>query len=219
MLRRQAGGALDQLDQEGAILADGAWVHFIDLGQGRQVVRLVLGHWPQRVFLEDTVARHIAAACFTLAPGAQLAEHRQLLAAQLPGQLDIAVQGLGLDLTAQRRHQFGTVFQHPGVLVVGQPGAQGRKQFGQVHGILGGVADLGVRQRALQPVRAGFTLGQLKAQHFLDQARIAHGEAQVQVARGQLRVEQRLGQLAGQAQQHFEVFAAGVQHLDHAGIL
>ncbi|MNC38866.1 hypothetical protein D3C75_874970 [compost metagenome] len=88
-----------------------------------------------------------------------------------------------------------------------------------MHGILGGIADLGFRERALQPVGAGFALGQVDTQHFLHQARIAHGEAQVQVTGGQLSVEQRLRQLAGQAQQHFEVFAAGVQHLDHAGIL
>lgn len=85
-----------------------------------------------------------------------------------------------------------------------------------MHGILGSVADLGVRQRPLQPVGAGFALGQLDRQHFLDQARIAHGEAQVQVTGRQLRVEQRLRQLAGQAQQHFQVLAAGMQDLDHA---
>ncbi|EJT83771.1 hypothetical protein PPS11_30571 [Pseudomonas putida S11] len=39
------------------------------------------------------------------------------------------------------------------------------------------------------------------------------------VAGGQLGVEQRLWQFAGQAQQHFEVFAAGVQHLDHATVI
>ncbi|MNH11134.1 hypothetical protein D3C79_706400 [compost metagenome] len=96
--------------------------------------------------------------------------------------------------------------------------AQALVELGQVHRIFGGIADLSLRQRTLQPVRAGLALGQLDAEHFLDQTRIAHGETQVQVTGGQLGVEQRRRQAASQAQQHFKVFAAGVQNLDHPGV-
>ncbi|MCY1449091.1 hypothetical protein D9M71_658110 [compost metagenome] len=122
------------------------------------------------MLLEDAVARHVAAAGFALAPGAQFAQHCQLLGGQLPGQLDVAVQALRFDFAAQLGDQFGAVLQHPGVFVVGQARAQGGEQLGQVHGILGGIADLGVGERALQPVGAGFTLGQVDAEHFLHQA-------------------------------------------------
>lgn len=87
-----------------------------------------------------------------------------------------------------------------------------------MQGIFGGVADLGLRQRTLQPVRAGFTLGQVDVQHLRNQARVAHGEAQVQVGSGQLGIEQRRRQAAGQAQQDFEVLAAGMQHLEHSRV-
>ncbi|MNM92281.1 hypothetical protein D3C81_1046080 [compost metagenome] len=70
----------------------------------------------------------------------------------------------------------------------------------------------------MQPVGTGFALGQLDAEDFLDQTRIAHGETQVQVAGGQLGVEQRRRQAASQTRQHFKVFAAGVQNLDHPGV-
>ncbi|MND98287.1 hypothetical protein D3C80_906300 [compost metagenome] len=174
-------------------------MHVFDLGQRRQRIRLGAGHRPQGVFANDAVTRQVAGAGFAFTPGAQLAQYRQLRARQLPGQLGIAVQLIRVDLAAQLGNQFGTVFEHPGILVIRQLRAQALVQFGQVHGVFGGVADLGFRQRALQPVGAGFTLGQVDAEHLLDQARIAHGEAQVEVAGGQLGVEQWRRQAAGQA--------------------
>ncbi len=194
-------------------------MHVFDAGEGHQVIRLALGQWPQGMLADNPVARQVTGPGLALAPGAEFTQHRQLCPGQLPGQLGLAIDLVGVDLAAQVGNQFGAVLQDPGVLVVRQLRAQAGVDLGQVQRILGGIADLGFRQRALQPVRAGLALGQFDTEHFLDQARITHGEPQVQVRGGQLGVEQRRRQAAGQAQQDFEVFTAGMHHLDHRRVL
>ncbi|MNJ78020.1 hypothetical protein D3C77_756590 [compost metagenome] len=86
-------------------------------------------------------------------------------------------------------------------------------------GILGRIRHLQLGERALQPVGAGFALGQFDIQHLLHQTRIAHGETDPQVTRRQLGVVQRGRQRARHALEDFQVFATGVQHLDHGGIV
>ena len=167
---------------------------------------------------QHAVARQVADTGFVLAPGAQLAQHRQLRAGQLPRQLGITVQLVRVDFAAQLQDQFGAVVQHPGVLVFAQTRTQAGIQLGQVHGVFRGIADLGFRQRTLQPVRARFALGQLDAEHFLHQPRVAHGETEVEVTGGQLGVEQGRRQAAGETQKDFEVFAAGMQHFGDGGV-
>ncbi|RMS17345.1 hypothetical protein ALP71_01649 [Pseudomonas coronafaciens pv. garcae] len=137
---------------------------------------------------------------------------------QFPGQFGIPVDLVRVNFTAQIGDQFGTVVQQPGVFVIGQTRAQDGKQLGKVYCIFGGIADLRLRQRALQPVRAGFALGQVDVEHLLHQSRIAHGKTEVQVSSCQLSIEQRNRQAASQAQQDFEVFAARMNDFDHVGI-
>ncbi|MNS18168.1 hypothetical protein D3C72_498580 [compost metagenome] len=139
-------------------------------------------------------------------------------AGEFPGELGVAIDLVWVDLAAQIGHKFRTVFQHPGVFVVGKLRTQLYENFRQMHGIFGGVADLGFRKWTLQPVGAGFALRQFDAEHFLHQPRIAHGKTQVQVSGSQLRIEQRHRQAAGQAQQDFEVFTAGMDDFDHSRV-
>lgn len=88
-----------------------------------------------------------------------------------------------------------------------------------MHGVFGGIADLGIGKRTLQPVGTGLALGQVDAEHFLHQTRITHGETQVQVSGSQLGIEQWRRQAAGQPQQDFEVFTAGMDDLEHRRVL
>ena len=59
--------------------------------------------------------------------------------------------------------KLGAILQHPGVFFAGKLGAQLDENFRQVHGILGGVADLRLGERPLQPVGTGLALGQFDA--------------------------------------------------------
>ncbi|MDT4877319.1 hypothetical protein FQZ97_1128280 [compost metagenome] len=81
--------------------------------------------------------------------------------------------------------------------------------------VLGGVAHLHLGERALQPVGAGFVLRQVDAEDLQRQLRVAHRKRHAEIRGGQLGIEQRLRQAAGQALEHFEVFAAGMEYLDH----
>ncbi|MNZ40763.1 hypothetical protein D3C78_582950 [compost metagenome] len=125
---------------------------------------------PQRMLADDPVARQVAGTGFLFAPGAKFTQYRELGAGQLPGQLGIAIDLVRIYLATQVGHQFGTVFQNPGVFLVRQLWTQLYEDFGQVHGVFGGIADLGFGERTLQPVGTGFTLGQVDAEHFLHQA-------------------------------------------------
>ncbi|MNI06586.1 hypothetical protein D3C73_595720 [compost metagenome] len=154
---------------------------------------------PQRMLADDPVARQVAGPGFLFTPGAELTQNGKLGARQLPGQLGIAIDLVRIDLAAQVGHQFGAIFQDPGVFLVGKLWTQFYENFSQMHGIFGGIADLGFGKRALQPVGTGFPLGQVDAEHFLHQPRIAHGKTKVQISGSQLRIEQRRRQAAGQA--------------------
>ena len=194
-------------------------MHLIDARQRNQIARLGTRQRPQTGLAQHAIARLVARSGLALTPGGQHLEHGQLLRLEAPGLLDLSIGLLRVGFALQVGDQLGTVLQHPGSLVVRQLRQQRFVEFGQVLRILGGVAHLHLAQRPLQPVRARFALGQFDAKHGLDQPRIAHGKADVQVAGGQLGIEQRLRQAAGQAQQHFEVLAAGMQHLYHSSIV
>ncbi|MNC67302.1 hypothetical protein D3C75_1177850 [compost metagenome] len=101
------------------------------------------------MFADHPIAWQIPGPGLALAPGTQLAQYCQLCPGQLPGQLGFAVKLVGVDLATQLRHQFGAIFEHPGVFLVRQLRAQPFIDFGQVNRVFSGVADLGLRQRAL----------------------------------------------------------------------
>ncbi|MNZ29718.1 hypothetical protein D3C78_469720 [compost metagenome] len=194
-------------------------MHVLDARQADTIARLGTRQRPQRALAQDAVAWLVALAGLLLAPGTERAHHGQLLAIETPGQLDLAPGVLRVVHLALGGDQFGAIFQQPGTLVGAQSPIQLVIDLAQVLDILGGVAHLHLAQRTLQPVGTGFVLRQLDAQQLLDQARVAHGEADVQVTGGDLGVEQRLRQAAGQAPEHFQILAAGVQHLDHGRIV
>ena len=118
LIRPHTARALDQIKQKLAVLTHGTRVHVFDLAQRSKVIRLGFGQGPQRMLANDAVARQVTGAGLLLAPGAQLTQHGQLRAGQLPRQLGVAVHLVRVDFPAQVSHQFGAIFQHPGIFIV-----------------------------------------------------------------------------------------------------
>ena len=216
LLRRQRRSLADQLQQRLSVLTHSFRVHVLDARQRYQIIRLGTGQRPQRMLAQDAIAWLVARARLALAPGTQRAKHGLLLTREFPGQLGLTPGVFRGDLAAQIGHQLGTILNNPLDLLRRQTGLQCAVHLHQMQHVFGGVAHLQFGQWPLQPVRAGFSLGQLDIEQRLHQARVAHGEAEIEITGRQLRIEQRRRQAAGQAQEDLQVFTTRMQHLDHA---
>ena len=178
---RQRRSLANQLQQRLPVLTHGFRVHVLDARQRHQVIWLGTGQRPQRMLAQDAIAWLVARARLALAPGAQRAQHGLLLAREFPGQLGIAPGIFRNDFTTKIGDQLGTVLQNPLDLLRRQAGHQGAIHLDEMRDVLGGVTHLQFGQWPLQPIGAGFALGQLDIEQRLHQARVAHGETEIEV--------------------------------------
>ena len=171
-----------------------------------------------RLVAQHPVSRHVAALRFGLAPGREVAQHRQLARLSQAG-LDPEPGRRRIEAVDRRVGERGHLLGKPALaLVAVEPGGDLFVDDAE----MGDVGDRVVvhfpRQGPARPIGEALRLVYRRARQLRDQPVVAHLVAEPADHRRDLGIEDRPRNAAVEMVEDLDILARGVEHLEHRGI-